>query len=104
MVSSIDTATGARLIRDLGPLFHQAYGELGNPDTFDQALAKACQRVLAVEVPAANIEVDRRLKSYKFADPRLEDLDNVSKHLLRMGPRNAANVQAKVRQVQGHWR
>ena len=99
VVSSLDTAAVARLARDLGPLFDQAYDGLGNPDTFDEAFGKACQRVLAVDVSAANVAVDQHLRSFKFSDPRLEDLDDVSKHLLRMGPKNAAKVQEKVRQV-----
>jgi len=36
---------------------------------------------------------------YLFADPRLEELGPVEKHLLRLGPRNALLVQEKARQL-----
>jgi hypothetical protein len=37
---------------------------------------------------------------YAFADPKLEALGPVEKHLLRMGPRNARLVQQKAREIE----
>ena len=41
--------------------------------------------------------VKRRVSTYRFADPALEALGPVEKHLLRLGPANARAVQAKLR-------
>lgn len=99
VVSSIDTAGAVRLYRDLYPLFEEAYGELGNPDHFEDAVRKAIDRLLAVPVPEGEVEVNRRTRSYEFADPRLEELGEAEKHLLRMGAHNAREVQAKLRAI-----
>lgn len=98
VVGSLDTAGTVRLFRDLEPLFEEAYDELGNPDTFEEALTKAIDRMLAVNVPD-EIAVTRGIKSYRFADRRLERLSPAAKHLLRMGPDNAREIQAKLREL-----
>lgn len=99
VVASIDTAGAVRLYRDLYPLFEEAYGELGNPDHFEDAGRRAIDRLLAVPVPEGEIEVRDRIKFYRFADPRLEELGEAEKHLLRMGAHNAREVQAKLRAI-----
>lgn len=99
VVDSLDTTGSVRLYRDLSPLFEEAYDELGNPDTFEDALAAAIDRVLAVEVPDGKIAVEERIESWAFADPRLERLGPVAKQLLRMGPANARAIQAKLRAI-----
>lgn len=99
VVTSLDTDGAVRLYRDLGPLFDEAYDELGNPDSFEDALGKAIDRLLAVKVPAGEIELRERVNAYGFADPGLESLSPAAKHLLRMGPSNAREVQAKLREL-----
>ena len=96
VVASLDTGGSVRLYRDLYPLFEEAYAELGNPDTFDDALGKAIDRLLAVEVPGGDVEVRRRVSAFGFADPQLEGLGAAEKHLLRLGPDNAREIQAKL--------
>lgn len=98
--TSLDTAAGVRLYRSLEPLFDQAYRELGYPSgDFDQPLKRAIDRVLAVQVPGDEVEVERRVANYRFADPELEALSPVEKHLLRMGSENARALQRKLRVV-----
>lgn len=99
VVGSLDTSGSVRLFRDLEPLFEEAYAELGNPDTFEEALGKAIDRMLAVDVPDDEIAVQPGVKSYRFADRGLERLDPAAKHLLRMGPENAREIQAKLREL-----
>ncbi len=94
--TSLDTARAVELYRHLEPLFEEAYGELGNPYKFEEALDRAIDELLAVPVPEGDIEVERRVKNYRFADPELESSSPAAKHLLRMGPRNAREVQAKL--------
>jgi hypothetical protein len=98
-IASLDTTGSVRLYRDLSPLFEEAYDELGNPDTFEDALAAAIDRVLAVEVPDGEIAVAEGIESWTFAEARLERLGPVAKQLLRMGPDNAREIQGKLRTI-----
>ncbi len=95
---SLDDEQGIELYHRLEPLFDEAYRELGYPGgDFDLALSKAIDRVLATPVPAGSVMVKWRVSNYGFADPDLEALSPVEKHLVRMGPANARKVQAKLR-------
>ncbi len=86
------------LHRGLKPLLDEAYQDLGYPGgDFDAILVKAIDRVLVTPIPAGNVVVKRRVSNYRFADPDLEALGPVEKHLIRMGPANARKVQAKLR-------
>lgn len=96
--TSLDTADGVRLYRELEPLFVEAYGQLGYPsEDFRTALAKAIDHVLATPLPSGAVEVERRIRSYAFADPALESLSDAQKHFLRMGARNMREIQAKLK-------
>ncbi len=98
VLDSLDDRQSIELYHHLEPLFDEAYRELGYPGgDFDRALGRAIDRVLATRVPAGNVIVKRRVNSYRFADPDLEALGPVEKHLIRMGPANARKVQAKLR-------
>ena len=100
ILTSLPTADGIRLYRRLEPLFDEAYRDLGYPSgDFDAALVRAIDRVVATPIPDGRIAVKRRVKNYRFADPELEALSPVEKHLLRMGPTNAREVQKKLRFV-----
>ena len=39
---------------------------------------------------------------YKFADPQLEELNDIQKQLIRMGPNNTFKIQEKLKQFQRH--
>ena len=96
--TSLETAEGVRLFRSLKPLFDEAYRDLGYPSgDFDKPLAQAIDRLLATPIPAETVAIEQRVTRYRFADPELEALSPVQKHLLRMGPRNARQVQKKLR-------
>jgi Protein of unknown function (DUF3014) len=96
--TSLDTAAGVRLYRELEPLFDEAYGELGYPSgDFDAALAKAIDHILATPIPSGDVEVERRAGAYTFVDPALEHLSLAQKQFLRMGPSNMRQVHAKLR-------
>jgi len=68
--------------------------------TFEEALARAMDNLLAVEVPEGPLEVREAVGRYVYTDPGLEGLTPAAKHLLRMGPENARLVQDKLRQIQ----
>jgi hypothetical protein len=66
----------------------------------DRVTARALSRIEAAPVREGDVAVvEGKGTVYAFADPGLEALGPVEKHLLRMGPRNAQLLQAKARDV-----
>jgi hypothetical protein len=96
-VASLDPEAFAQAYAALRPVLEVAYRGLGYPDgSIDRVTARALARIerasprdgeiLLVEGPGA---------TFAFADPRLEQLGDVEKQLLRMGPRNGRIFQEK---------
>lgn len=101
VVASLDSRGTVELYRRLRPLIDEASREnLGyGAEVFDETLRRAILHLLEAPVPAAPPALERRLLSYHYADPRLEELTGAQKQLLRMGPENQRRVQAKLRQL-----
>lgn len=102
-VASVDAGAIASAYRLLHPALEAAYRALGYPDArLDDAVARALRRVAAARVPQGELEVvpAKEGAGFEFADPALEALGPVEKHLLRLGPRNARRVQAKARELE----
>lgn len=100
VVGSLDVEGTAQLYRALRPLFDDAYRELGYPEgRFEESARRAVATVLGVPRIEGPIELERKVMSYRYADPRLEALSDAEKQLLRLGPRNLTIVQEKVRAV-----
>jgi hypothetical protein len=98
--ASIDMTGAVELYRELEPLFEQIHQQISwGQDGFEERLREAVDHVLDVNVPEGQLEVERRVLTYAFADPDLEDLSRAQRHLLRMGPANARTVQAKLEQL-----
>jgi len=99
-VDGLDAAGTARLYLTLKPRIVDAYRRLGYPNgDFDPVLAKTVAALLAVPSIDHDIPVREKIVSYVFVDPGLEGLSAAQKQLLRMGPRNIALVQQKLRQI-----
>jgi hypothetical protein len=97
---SVGGAACAKLYRDFQGPIEQAYRELGYPaGGFHQTLFRAILEILRTPVVEAPIVVEKRVASYVFADPKLEELSAAQKHLLRMGPENLQLIQAKLREL-----
>jgi hypothetical protein len=97
-IDSINAWSLAIAYRRLHGAIDAAYRALGYPDgSLDRATARALQRIEGVPVPAGEVRVERQDGLWVFANPELERLGEVEKHLLRMGPRNERIVQAKAR-------
>jgi len=98
--ASLDAEGSAQLYRTLKPLIDEAYAEVGRPNrSFDQTLALAIRRLEEVPVPEESVEVVPRIKTYAFANPRLESLTDAQKHFLRMGPDNVLRIQTKLSEL-----
>ena len=100
--ASLDTEGTAVLYHQLHPLFVEAYGELGIPGgSFDEAMELAVQNVVSAQSAPGSLAVRMNEGVYEFVDPDLEARSPLEKHLIRMGPDNAARVQSKLVEVWG---
>jgi len=99
-VASLDTQGVAKLFRQLHPLMEDAYRELGLPNrSFDDAVRQAFAQVLDTKVPAPPVAVEPDGGLWAYRAPDVEGLTPAQKNLVRMGPDNAALVQAKLREL-----
>ncbi len=101
-VTSVDAAGSARLYATLRPRLEDAHRELGaSTASFDLAVERAIVRLLETPVVTAPIRVEPLPEGigYAFVEDRLESLNSAQKQLIRMGPRNAGLIQAKLREM-----
>lgn len=100
VVASLDPEGTVATYERLRPLVEEASEELGyGPGGFDQRLERAILHLLRTPVPAEPPELRQEVLSWRYVDPRLEDLSDAQKQLLRMGPENQRRIQAKLRQI-----
>lgn len=102
VVSGIDAAAAARLLKELGPLFSQACREFGGsscdyPDAFVRAAGHLLQTPVAEQSP--RLKPAEKGIVFAFADESLERLSAAQKQLLRMGPKNQLRIQAELRRI-----
>jgi hypothetical protein len=87
------------LYRLLAPLLQQAYAEIGFRDAeFEQALIKAIDAVLMAPEIEGPFQLVKPSVMYLYADSRLEELADINKQLIRIGPKNSAELKAKLRE------
>jgi hypothetical protein len=99
-IASVDVGMLLRAYRGMHGALEAAYRALGYPGaSLDRVTVRALRRIVATPVRDGEVPVERSGPLYVFADPRLEELGAVEKHLLRMGPRNTRLVQAKAREL-----
>lgn len=99
-IASVDATRFAAAARELKPLLDAAVHRLGYPGkSFDDLAQRALQRLVDAPVVEGAIAVQPKGALYRFADPKLEALGAIEKHLLRMGPRNTKLIQAKAMEV-----
>lgn len=85
----------AYYIDQWAPLFDEAYEELGRDGRFNGRVLLALDQVIAAEaLPSVSQRLVRPSVMYKYADVRLESASDIEKLLWRMGPDNAAKLQA----------
>ena len=96
---ALDTEQAVGLYRLLSPLLQQAYAEIGFRDAeFEQALIKAIDAVLSAPEIEGPFQLVKPSVMYLYADTRLEELANMNKQLIRLGPENSARLKAKLRE------
>lgn len=103
IIASLDAATCARVLGWVTPLLDEAYKDLGHPQGgVAQAIDASIAEVTGVQVPQGDValhKVDKVRPIYTFADKELEALSAAQKALIRMGPSNAAKIQAKLSEI-----
>jgi hypothetical protein len=98
VVASMDMRGAAELYRRLEKRLDDVYDEVGWAGSdFDSRFREAVDHLLEVEVPDGPYEVEQRTIVYAFAQDSLEHLSDAQRQLLRMGPRNARQVQTSLR-------
>lgn len=100
VLGSMDAEAVVTILRELEPAFEEARRDLAwHRGSFEDRLRQAIDHLLEVEVPRGAIEVERRTRTYAFADDGFERLSDAQRHLLRMGRQNALAVQAKLSDI-----
>ena len=98
-VASVNPDGAAKLYSTLKPRIEDAYRELVEPGSFDRVLETAIVRLLETPAVAGEIALVPRGAVYNFNDPRIERLTQAQKQLVRMGARNAATIQRRLREI-----
>jgi hypothetical protein len=99
-IASLDAVATARTYRSVEPLFEVALQDFGMPDTrFRTMLDRAIDNLLAVPVLDAEVELVPHATTFRYRDPRYQQLTPAQKQFLRMGPRNVKAVQGKLREI-----
>ena len=76
------------------------YAEIGSPDQdFNSVLLEAIDQLLDTPEVPVPVEVYTGSVAYKYADDRLESLNEPQKQLLRTGPDNMRRIKAKLREL-----
>ena len=99
---SLNTGRTIQAYEKLKPLFQEAYRELGYPQKdFHSTLVQAIKRILDTPIVEREVLLKEEGKgvNYLYVDDGLEDMNEVQKHLLRMGPKNTRKVQQKLREM-----
>ncbi len=99
--ASLEVPALVRAYRLLQSLFEEAFADLGIPESsFEETLARAIRELLETPRIEGAAPLHRVGSYYEYADPELEGLSAAQRHLLRMGPRNALRIQAKLGEIQ----
>jgi len=100
-IAAIDIDKAVSLYITFKPLFEQVYQTFSYPAgyTLDDIFIKAAASVISAPVIEDRIALKPHSIRYKFADIKLESLDDVKKQLIRMGPENTRKIQSVARRL-----
>jgi hypothetical protein len=96
---ALDTDQAVSLYRVLSPLFQQAYAEIGFRNVnFDDTLRSAVNVILRTAYVEGPYQLVKPSVMFLYADASIENLQNVHKQLVRIGPENTEKVKTKLRE------
>ena len=100
LLRSMDSEMLIQWYVELKPLIDQAYEELGYPEQdFTEVLHGAITKVLDMEIPKVQPELERPSVMYKYKDESLESLDDAEKLLLRLGKENLLVIKSVLLEI-----
>lgn len=100
-IDSLDAENLVYTYAILEPFIQTAWDEMKAPDqSFDEVVLAAIKQVQTAPAIREDIRLIRPSVMYKYADSRLEQLNAVSKQMLRMGPRNTRIIQKKLDEIE----
>lgn len=96
---AVDTDQAIILYRTLQPLFQQAYAEIGSRNVnFDDTLRSAINAVLRSPTTEGPYQLVKPSVMFLYADANIENMEEMQKQLIRIGPENTEKLKAKLRQ------
>ncbi len=100
-IDAINVQKGLSFYLAFRPLFQQVYDEFAYPEEYrlEDIFLKAAASVIEAPIIKGRISLLRHSVRYKFADKKLEALNDVEKQMIRMGPENTKKIQDKLRQL-----
>lgn len=97
-IEALNTDILAEGFHRLRPLYEATYESLGlDPEDFDNAVIRTLDRVLSTPEIVHRVALERNSVLYEFEDPKLENLPDLQKQMLRMGPENIRRIKIKAR-------
>lgn len=100
LAQSLDAKKLVALYAHFYPLFQEEYRNLGHPTKyFNDRVIEAIDDLLAAPEIKEPIKLVQPKVMYEYADPDLEALSAGRKIMIRMGPENAAQIKAKLREL-----
>lgn len=99
---AVDTDQALILYRTLQPLFQNAYAEIGSRNVnFDDTLRSAINAVLRSPDVEGPYQLVKPSVMFLYADASIENMEEMQKQLIRIGPENIEKLKAKLRQFLG---
>jgi len=99
-ITALDAVGTASLYLTLKPRISDAYRDLGYPEgDFDRVLERAIGVLLQTPAVDEKVAIHPKGMTYAYSDPKLESLSPAQKQLLRLGPRNAQAIRAKLEEI-----
>jgi hypothetical protein len=95
-VASVDPAKLADAFVTIEPRLAEAYARQGHAGSVRDAVQRAAAVVVGTPDTPEAIALVKMVSGWGYANPALEALPPAQKHLLRMGPANAARVRQAV--------
>lgn len=97
MFESLSTAQIIRLYKQFNPLILEAYEEIGyDGDEFNDTLMTAIDELLDTPVPETTLPLIKNSVTYRYAYSEWEQLSDIQKQFLRMGPNNMKKVKRRL--------
>ncbi len=96
---AVDTDQAMMLYRTLQPLFQQAYAEIGSRNVnFDDTLRSAINVVLRAPTVEGPYQLVKPSVMFLYADANIENMEEMQKQLIRIGPQNTDKLKTKLQQ------